>query len=312
MAKIIDLDLEQLNFDISAIGLGNFDGFHKGHINIIKRTIEIAKKNNVKSSVLVFKQHTNEVFPHFPRYYIHSLEDKIEILEQLGVDYIFTINFTYEFAQLSKEEFIVDFIRNKLNAKYIICGPDYTYGKLSKGTVEDLYGIAKENDLEIYVEDYVMFQEEKISSTIIRKLLYQGRVSEAQKLLNRFYRITGNVVHGFKIGSKELGYPTANIELSFRYILPKEGVYLTNLIYRDKKYISLTSIGTNPTVTDSRDIKIETYIIDFDKTIYGEKIKIEFLEWMRDQVKFDTKDELIEQMNQDYSYAIKYKNNLQR
>ena len=311
MAKIIDLDLEKFDFDISAIGLGNFDGFHKGHRDIVEKTIQKAKEYNVKSSILLFKQHTNEVFPHFPRYYINSLEDKIEILEEYGVDYIFTINFTYEFAQLTKEEFILDFIRKELNAKYIICGPDYTYGKLSKGTVSDLYEMEKTNDIKVFVEDYTMFKDEKISSTTIRKLLYQGRVSEAYKLLNRPYTIRGNVVHGFKIGSKVLGYPTANIETNFRYILPKEGVYLTNLILKNNKYLSLTSIGTNPTVTDSREIKLETFIIDFDKKIYGEKVKIEFLEWIRDQIKFDSKDELIDQMNKDYQYALKYKKNLQ-
>lgn len=311
MAKIIDLDLEKFDFDISAIGLGNFDGFHKGHRDIVEKTIKIAKEYNVKSSILLFKQHTNEVFPHFPRYYINSLEDKIEILEEYGVDYIFTINFTYEFAQLTKEEFILDFIRKELNAKYIICGPDYTYGKLSKGTVADLYEMEKTNDIKVFVEDYTMIKDEKISSTTIRKLLYQGRVSEAYKLLNRPYTIRGNVVHGFKIGSKVLGYPTANIETNFRYILPKEGVYLTNLILKNKKYLSLTSIGTNPTVTDSREIKLETFIIDFDKKIYGEEVKIEFLEWIRDQIKFDSKDELIDQMNKDYQYSLKYKKNLQ-
>ncbi|MDO4604901.1 MAG: riboflavin biosynthesis protein RibF, partial [Helcococcus sp.] len=262
MAKVIDLNLEKFNFEISAIGLGNFDGFHGGHTNVVKKTVEIAQKFNVKSSILLFKQHTNEVFPHFPRYYINSLEDKIEILEEYGIDYIFTINFTYEFAQLSKEEFILDFIRNKLNAKYIVCGPDYTFGKLSKGTVDDLYTMEKTNDIKVFVENYVMNDNEKISSTIIRKLLYQGRVSEAHRLLKRPYTIRGNVVHGFKIGSKELGYPTANIEMNFRYILPKEGVYLTNLILKGHKYLSLTSIGTNPTVTDSREIKLETFIID--------------------------------------------------
>lgn len=311
MAKVIDLNLEKFNFEISAIGLGNFDGFHGGHTNVVKKTVEVAQKFNVKSSILLFKQHTNEVFPHFPRYYINSLEDKIEILEEYGIDYIFTINFTYEFAQLSKEEFILDFIKNKLNAKYIVCGPDYTFGKLSKGTVDDLYTMEKTNDIKVFVENYVMNDNEKISSTIIRKLLYQGRVSEAHRLLKRPYTIRGNVVHGFKIGSKELGYPTANIEMNFRYILPKEGVYLTNLILKGHKYLSLTSIGTNPTVTDSREIKLETFIIDFDKKIYGEEVKIEFLEWMRDQIKFDSKDELIEQMNQDFQYAIIYKNNLQ-
>lgn len=311
MAKIVDLNKSYEVLDQSVIGLGNFDGFHKGHIDIINKTIKIAKEKGLKSSVLIFKQHTNEVFPHFPRYYINSLQDKIDLLESLGIDIIYIINFTYEFAQLTKEDFILNFIKKELKSNNIVCGPDYTFGKSSAGNTNDLLKYQEEKLINVYILEYVMYNHKKLSSTEIRKLLYSGRVSEAEKLLSRKYSIKGNVIHGFKIGSKELGYPTANIELNFRYIIPKEGVYLSYVVYQNDRYLALTSIGTNPTITDSRDIKIETYIIDFNKKIYGEEISIEFIEWVREQKKFDTKEELIEQMDKDKEYAIKYKNNLQ-
>ncbi|WP_282926113.1 bifunctional riboflavin kinase/FAD synthetase [Helcococcus kunzii] len=306
MSRVIDLDIEKFNFDRSVIGLGNFDGFHIGHREVIKKVIEISKKENIKSSVLVFKQHTNEVFPHFPRYYISSLQDKIDTLTKLGIDYIFIIDFTIEFAQLSNEEFILDFIKDSLNADILVCGPDYTFGKLSKGKVKELYQYQAEKKIKVYIQDYVKDGNRKVSSTTIRNLIQNGQVNLIKDLLGDNYTITGEVIHGYKIGSRELGYPTANIKLNFRYIMPGEGVYLTYVYYNDKKYLSLTSIGTNPTVTDNLDIKLEVYIIDFNKEIYGETLKIEFIEKIRNQVKFDTKQELIKQMDSDYQFAINY------
>lgn len=307
MSRVIDLDKEQFNFERSVIGLGNFDGFHIGHRKVIDKVIEISKEENIKSSVLVFKQHTNEVFPHFPRFYISSLQDKIDTLTKLGIDYIFTIDFTIEFAQLTNEGFILGFIKDRLNADILVCGPDYTFGKLSKGTIKELYQYQNENKIQVYVQDYVKDGNYKVSSTKIRNLIQNGEVDKVKDLLGENYMITGEVIHGYKIGSRELGYPTANIKLNFRYIMPGEGVYLTYVYHNEKKYLSLTSIGTNPTITDNLDIKLEVYIIDFNKTIYGETLKIEFIEKMRNQIKFNSKEELIKQMDSDYNYAINYK-----
>ena len=215
MSRVIDLDIEKFNFERSVIGLGNFDGFHIGHREIIKKVIEISEKENIKSSVLVFKQHTNEVFPHFPRFYISSLEDKIDTLTKLGIDYIFIIDFTMEFAQLTNEGFILDFIKDNLNADILVCGPDYTYGKLSKGTVKELYQYQDQGKIKVFVQDYVKDGDQKVSSTKIRNLILNGNVNQIKELLGENYTITGNVIHGYKIGSKELGYPTANIKLNF-------------------------------------------------------------------------------------------------
>lgn len=307
MAKVIDLDKDNSIYDESVIGLGNFDGLHIGHRNIIKTTMDIAKKENLKSSVLVFKQHTNEVFPHFPRYYISSLQDKINLLSDMGVDYIYIINFTYEFAQLTKEDFIFEFIQKRLNSNYLVCGPDYTFGKKSLGTTEDIREYVEANKIKACIVDYVKDNDQKVSSTLIRNHIINGEFEQVKTLLDRNYSVKGNVIHGFKIGSSELGYPTANIELNFRYIMPIEGVYLSYLIYEGEKYLSLTSIGTNPTITDNTDIKLEVYILDFNKTIYGEFVEIEFIKFIRYQIKFNSKSELIEKMNEDLDIALEYK-----
>lgn len=314
MARIIDLDKENSteSIDKSAIALGNFDGFHLGHRNIIKKAIDIAKEKDIKSSVLIFKQHTNEVFPQFERRYLNSVEDKIETLEKLGIDYIFIKDFSEKFAKLNRDQFMLDFIVGQLKANSIVCGRDYTFGKKDDANVSHILQYEKDNLLNAYIVDDYLYKGSKLSSTLIRDMIKSGEVKEASTILGNNYTIKGQVVHGKKIGSKELGYPTANLALDFPYVLPAEGVYLTNIYINSNKYLSLTSIGTNPTVTNSKDIKVEVYILDFNEKIYGSKVKVEFIDWIRGQVKFDSKEELIKQMDQDLDFALKYKkNNLQ-
>lgn len=309
MSLVIDLDIDKAKYDESVIALGNFDGFHIGHRNIIKKALEIAKEKKIKSSVLIFKQHTNEVFPHFTRRYISSLEDKINVLKNMNIDYIFIIDFTLEFAQLNEKEFMLDFIRDRLNAKTIVCGPDYTFGKSPDANVDKILEFKSKKQIEAFIIDNIIYDKQKLSSTMIRNFIEKGEIKKVNKLLNKNYTIKGSVVHGQKIGTK-LGFPTANLNLIFDYIIPAEGVYLTNTLINNEKYLSITSIGTNPTVTDDKKIKIEVFIIDFNKQIYEKTISIEFIEKIRGQIKFNTKEELIQQMNKDLDYAIKYRDSL--
>ena len=306
MIRVVDLNKENERFDECVIGLGNFDGIHFGHREIIKHVVKTAKERGLKSSVLVFKQHTNEVFPKFPPYYISSLQDKIDILDSLGVDVAYTIDFTMEFAQLSIEGFILDFIVDRLNAKVLVCGQDYTYGKGSKGTVIELFDFQNRGLLEVDVVEEVLYHGRKISSTEIRNGILDGNFKLVKDLLSENYVIRGTVEHGYNRGTKLLGFPTANLKFSFNYILPKDALYITYFIVDGVKYKGLTSIGTNPTFTDSKEVKVETFILDFDKDLYGKEVKIEFLKLLRDQIKFDGPEGLIEQMNKDVVNARKY------
>ena len=263
MIKVIDLNKEKDGFSPSVIGLGNFDGIHIGHRAIMQKVIELAKERGIESSVLLFKQHTNEVFPKMPPFYISSLRDKIEVLEDIGIDKVFIIDFTMEFAQLTNEEFILDFIRDRLNASILVCGHDYTYGKFAKGTVKELREMEDRGEIQVFVPNVVTFEGDTASSTRVRSYIYNGDFKKVNELLSQPYKIRGKVVHGFKRGSAILGYPTANLDLTFEYILPVDGLYLTYIIVDGKKYQSLTSVGTNPTFTDSKEVKVETYIFDF-------------------------------------------------
>lgn len=306
MIKVIDLDVDNNGFEESVIGLGNFDGVHAGHRTIMYKAIELAKKKNLESSILLFKQHTNEVFPKMPPYYISSLEDKIEIMDKLGIDKVFIINFTMEFAQLSNEEFILDFIRDRLNAHTLICGSDYTFGKKSLGTVKELREYEEQGLVDISIVDDFLYNDQVASSTIIRSFISMGDFEEATKLLIDPYTIRATVVHGEKRGSKLLGFPTANLEMEFSYIMPKDALYITLIDVDGKKYPSLTSVGTNPTFTNSKEVKIETYIMDFDQDLYGKEVKLSFLKKTRDQIKFNSSQDLINQMKKDEIEARNY------
>ncbi|MDO5026587.1 MAG: bifunctional riboflavin kinase/FAD synthetase [Tissierellia bacterium] len=309
MIKVIDLDVEERSFDESVIGLGNFDGVHAGHRTIMYRTIELAKEKNVESAVLLFKQHTNEVFPKMPPYYISSLEDKIEILDRLGIDRVYIIDFTMEFAQLTNEGFMLDFIRDDLNAHTVVCGSDYTFGKKSMGTVKELIQYKKDGLIDVSVVDDYFFDGKIASSTTIRNLISQGNFTEATKLLVDPYTIRATVVHGAKRGTNLLGFPTANLEMDFSYIMPADALYITSINIDGKDYQSMTSVGTNPTFTESKDVKVECYIMDFKQDIYGKTVKLSFLKKMRDQIVFPSAQDLIKQMEEDEKIARKYFDN---
>lgn len=310
MIKVVDLNIDNEKFEPSVIGLGNFDGIHIGHRAIMKKVIEVAKEKNIASSVLLFKQHTNEVFPKMPPYYISSLQDKIDTLEEIGIDIAYTIDFTMEFAQLNNDEFILDFIRDHINSRYLVCGNDYTYGKRSLGTTKELLEYEKEGEIEVYLVDNTMYDLQKASSTTIRNAISEGDFETATELLTKPYKITGKVVHGENRGAKSLGFPTANLETEFSYIIPKDGLYITQTHVDNNIYMSITSVGTNPTFTDEESIKIETYILDFEQNIYGKEIQIEFIKLLRDQIKFDSSEELIEQMKVDEKETREYFENV--
>lgn len=303
MIEIIDLDIDKNKYTEAVVGLGNFDGIHIGHREIMNKVLEVSKEKGIVSSVLLFKQHTNEIFPKMPRMYLSDLQDKIDILDKIGIQRVYLINFTMEFAQLTNEEFILDLIRDRMNARTLVCGVDYTYGKFAKGTIKELYEYQNNSWINLYVVDPKMYDDRKVSSTIIRNLILSGDLKEATKLLGNYYSVRGIVEHGFKRGSTELGFPTANLKFDFPYIMPMESVYLTRNLIDGKLYFSLTSIGTNPTFMDSEEVKFEVFILDFDGDLYGKEIKVEFIEKLRGQIKFNNGEDLVKQMKQDLENA---------
>ena len=304
--KIYDLDRGMTDFEPKAIALGNFDGIHIGHQKLIKKDLEIARQLNLVPSVLLFKENSKKTL-HDEKDYLTSLDDKIEILANMGMDTFCILDFNEEFRSLSPKEFISQILYRKLNTKYIVIGEDYHFGKNAEGDIKTLARFEDEFDYETFVIDFELDNGEKISSGNIKELIKSGNIKKANKYLARPYKIIGHVVDGHKRG-RTLNFPTANLKMKFSYTIPKDGVYLTRVNVKGKNHFALSNVGSNPTFeNDYR--KIETYILDFNQDIYGENITIEFLEFFRDDLKFDSVDELINQMEMDKKRAIETINN---
>ena len=294
--KIIEIDLNYETKEESVIALGNFDGVHKGHIKLIQKAIENAKKLNIKSSLLLFNEHTDNLIKVGKKDIITTNKTKFEILDSLGVDIIYLINFTKEFMSYSPIKFLDEFLAKNLKIKGVVVGYDYTYGYKKSGDVNFL----NENKSlfeTIEVIEQISYDGEKISSSLIRKLIEAGKIKEANFLLSRPYKLIGKIIHAKGLG-KKMGYPTANLELMDNFVIPKFGVYDTDIIVKGKKYKASTNIGTNPTV-EHDGIKIEAHILDFNEDIYGEIVELELLDFVRPELKFNSIDELFKQIAKD-------------
>ncbi|MGO1367937.1 MAG: bifunctional riboflavin kinase/FAD synthetase [Senegalia sp. (in: firmicutes)] len=285
--------------DKTVICLGSFDGLHIGHKTLIKNVMKKSKKENLKSVVFTFSNHPASIIPNKPEpKLIITNEEKIKILENIGIDFFIMIAFSKEFMQMKPENFIKEVLVKKLNVKRIVIGFNYKFGYKGKGDANLLKKLGEEYDFEVEVVSPIKNNEEVISSSIIRELILNGEIKKANKYLGRNFSIEGKVIHGKKRG-KNLGFPTANIYLNNNYIVPKMGVYKTKTIYKSNIYNSLTNVGLNPTFEKNKEVSIETYILDFNEEIYDENIKIEFLYFLRSEKKFSSKEDLIKQMKLD-------------
>ncbi|GFP75924.1 bifunctional riboflavin kinase/FAD synthetase [Clostridium fungisolvens] len=290
----------------SFIALGSFDGLHLGHLSLINKTLELAKKNSCSSMVFTFKNHPLTVVnkDRAPKLLLDN-KTKLEILEELGIDIACLINFNEDFMKIEPEAFI-EMLLNKYNAKGIIVGFNYRFGYKNKGDINLLKTLSEKYGFELHIMGALMNEENIISSTKIRNLLIDGDLDGANALLTRPYILRGTVVKGKQLG-RTLGFPTANTEVESSSVLPKIGVYYTNTVYKSKLYKSITSIGYNPTV-NGKNITIETYILNFNKNIYGDELKVYFLERIRNEEKFNSLKELQQQLISDKAFAESRKN----
>ena len=294
--KIFDLDFNEFDLSPKAVSLGNFDGVHKGHQKLMKENIKISKAKNLRPSVLLFKENTKNIL-NGEREYLTSLEDKIEILKNLGIECFCLLEFSDKFKDLSPYEFIEEILYKKLNTKYVIVGDNYRFGKMAKGDIKTLKKYEEDFAYKTKVVDFELDDGKIINSTDIRQMVREGKIEKANKDLGHPFKIQGKVIKGAQRG-RLLNFPTANLKPSFKYVTAKSGVYFTRVNIDRNIYYALTDIGTNPTF-ENKKMKIETYIMDFSKDIYGKNISIEFLEYLRPDYKFNSPEELIAQMEKD-------------
>ncbi|ERT56712.1 riboflavin kinase/FMN adenylyltransferase [Peptoniphilus koenoeneniae] len=297
--KILKIDMNFKAEENSIIALGNFDGVHTGHQKLIKQAIKRAKEKNIKASILIFKENTEKTIngENSNKKLLTSNPYKYEILQSLGIDLIYEIEFDEAFMKLDPLVFLNDFLYKNLKVMGIVVGYDYRFGYKAKGDLESLKSFAHEKNISLDIIEAYKKNGKIVSSTLIRSLVENGSVEEAGDLLGRPFAIIGKVSHGKNLG-KKMGFPTANIIPKKQYILPKYGVYDTDVIIDNKRYKAATSVGNNPTFKNEG-VKIEANILDFNQDIYGKVIRVDFIKRLRDMLIFDNVEELFEQIKKD-------------
>ncbi len=290
--------------------LGFFDGIHKGHQSLIQEAEKISSTLNDSPSLLLytFNRHPLEIVkPEQAPFLLTTLEEKIELLEKRQIDLLLIGDFNEEISKLPPEIFLKDIVSEKLKPQYVVTGFNYRYGKNHKGNVGTLSKEGKTLGFPVSVVSAVMIDGEPASSTRIRNLLIAGSVEKAAELLGRNYSISGIVTRGEGRG-KTLGFPTANLQIPSRKLLPKIGIYAGTARIKNKplnkEWGAAVSIGKRPTFNGDQ-IVVEVYLLHFNGNLYGEKIEIELIKRIRDEEKFASAEDLIEKMKEDVSLTQK-------
>lgn len=291
----------------SVLVLGYFDGLHRGHKALFDKAKEIAKRDNLALTVLTFNESPRLVLSRFTPDLLFSLtspEKRYEKFAEYGVDYLYLIDFTSTFSKLSAKNFLENYIK-QLRAKTIVVGFDYKFGHDRKDAID----LAQQFNGNVVVVPEVQDNGEKISSTRIRQLIFDGNIKEVNRLLGHNFSTRGIVVHGDARG-RTIGFPTANLAPIDNVFLPGDGVYVSDVIVNGKCYRAMTSVGKNVTFGGT-ELRLETNIFDFKDEIYGETVEIIWLDKIRDMVKFAGADELIEQLKSDKKVAANWKKDSQ-
>lgn len=306
MMKIIE-SLQHLEKPIenAVITIGNFDGVHIGHQALFHTTIEKAEAIGGTSVAMTFEPHpmrvlaTNEHPPLITLY-----EQKTELIARTGIEVLISIPFTHEFAAIPAEEFISDLLVSRIGMKNIVIGKDYTFGRGRKGDINMLQRMSKPLGYDVTVVDWIQpanGKASRISSTHIRKLVMDGQMEEARQILGRPYQIRGRVASGRNRGGRLLGFPTANVNLQDE-LCPLKGIYAVTVEHDGRTLLGVANIGYSPTFEDYI-FTVEVHILDFNQNVYGDPIRINFIQRLRDEKKFDSIEDLSGQIRKDIQQA---------
>lgn len=289
----------------AVVTIGTFDGVHRGHQEILRNMVNRAKEIGGESVVVTFYPHPRQVLSNDSGIrFISTQEEKIAHLEALGIDNLIIIKFTKEFAAIPSEDFIKDYLVKNIQPAVLIIGYDHHFGKGRTGDFEMLYELGSQYHFKVEKIQEQDVDNVAVSSTKIRHYLENGDIKHANMLLGYEYSYIGKVVHGQQVGHK-MGYPTANIEVAEEFqLIEKQGVYATFAEIGGRSYPAMTYIGKRPTMEDNRPQSIETHIISFDGTLYDKEIKIRFVDFVRDDKKFDNFEALKRQIGIDEQQII--------
>lgn len=293
----------------AVVTIGTFDGVHIGHQKIIKRLIKTAKENNLESVILTFFPHPRMVLQKDSNIkLINTIQERTKILNSLGIDNLLVKKFTNVFSRLSAEDFVKKILVDKLHVKKVIIGYDHRFGRNRNANIDDLKTFGTLYNFEVEEISVQDIDDVAVSSTKIRKALNEGDIEKANKYLGYDFMLTGKVVKGKGLG-RELGFPTANIQINEDYkLIPKQGSYVVSSVIKKQQIFGMLNIGMNPTVNGEKE-SIEVHFFNFNEDIYNKKIQINLLHRLRNEVKFSSLDELKNQLATDKETSLSYLEN---
>jgi len=295
----------------SVVTVGTFDGVHRGHRIVIDKVRELKKPCGCRSVILTFDPHPQLILrnKHSEIKLLSTTEEKLEIFESLGIDVVYVLEFTKEFASTSAEDFLKKYLVEGIGLSHLVLGFDHSFGKNREGSYGTLKPLTSVYGFKLdKVEEFR--GESRINSTAIRHMLSDGDVERAANILGGYYSFNGEVVTGDRRGNT-IGFPTANVKVADKHkLIPKNGVYLVQVAIGGISYYGMMNIGFRPTVSEAGEIFIEVNIFDFNADIYGKKIKVSLIKYIRDERKFASLDELVVQLNSDKQECQKLLTNI--
>ncbi|MEA3470693.1 MAG: bifunctional riboflavin kinase/FAD synthetase [Thermodesulfobacteriota bacterium] len=303
MKIIRKIDYITQEYRDSNVTIGNFDGIHLGHQEILRKTVKESKEANRRSIVITFDPHPKKIIhpERRPFFLLSTLDEKLRLIESFNIDIVILISFTAEFSKTTAEEFVRNILWDKLHLNKLFIGYDYAFGKNKGGNAAFLRTFGEKLGFQVEEIGAVMVDETIVSSTNVRLSILKGDVRGASRMLERPYNVSGTVVKGFRRGT-EIGFPTANIESE--KVIPAEGVYAIIAEVEENRYQGVINIGYNPTF-GNEELSMEVHLLDFQGDIYEKKIDIQFIDRLRDEIKFDSPEKLVVQIQKDIASAKK-------
>jgi riboflavin kinase/FMN adenylyltransferase len=304
---VIRYSLEEIRFNPkSVVTVGAFDGMHVAHRRILDILVEKTKAIGGRSVVITFKPHPQEILGKHSVELLMTEEDRVGMMSDAGIDEICLLHFDRDFSLVTAEDFLVKLVDKKIGLHELVLGYNHTFGHKAQGTVGFARNVGERIGFEVDFVDKVVIDGMIVSSSNIRRLLKEGNTSLANQMLGRSYALEGFVIRGNGRG-RLLGYPTANLKLvDERLLVPSFGVYVVEATAESEKFVGLASIGVRPTFEDSGVPIVEVWISDFDRDIYGKRMKVSFIHRLREEMKFSSSDDLIAQMNEDKKMMNEY------
>jgi riboflavin kinase/FMN adenylyltransferase len=285
----------------TVLTIGSFDGIHRGHQYLIRRVVARANEMGASSALVTLHPHPKIVLrPDSEMRYLSTIEERLDLLTPLGLDYAVVFPFSLETSQIRAREF-VQLLLDHLNLKEIFCGADFAFGYKREGNIAFLRELGREKNFVVTMVEPQKFDDTILSSTRARELIAQGEIDEAVRILGRFPSVRGRVVHGDQRG-RTLGFPTANLSLADRRLIPANGIYAVRVRFENEWRLGAASIGVRPTF-EGKNRLVEVFILDWDGDLYDRVMEVQFVKRLRDELKFESVDALVVQMTRDVAEA---------